>query len=198
MPRQNRTKTRFFLLAVLPAIITAGVAAASLYPPSLPNPANCGRDDLLRWVVTRDLTGEPLELQTTLARRLEQEFRGGVDWDQLGPQMTDLQRQQLWQNLPLLLEAWLREKAHAYATMPKEQQRALLDQILSQLATWRGIEAVRPEQADVHRPNSESLLALLQRRMQQYVDRAPSPEREQMGQLLLGIQTRGLAKQLGY
>ena len=87
-------------LVVLAAAAVAGVALVNARPV---DPAKVDRETLLQWIVTRDLAQEPTATRLALVRRLEEECRRGIDWDSLGGQLTDSQRQQLWDNIPLLL-----------------------------------------------------------------------------------------------
>ena len=135
------------LLATL--LVTAGAATVYYFQLRLPHPADADRDQLLRWLAIRDLKAEPVDLQRVLALRLEEEFREGVDWDDMAEEL-DRQRQVLvWENIVVLMKPWFAEKADRYAELTTEPQRTdYLNQFIDTIAVWRGVDLLRPAEDD--------------------------------------------------
>ncbi|MEE9603559.1 MAG: hypothetical protein V3V75_09655, partial [Thermoguttaceae bacterium] len=98
--------TRRSIPLILILVATAALTAGFFYQPSLPHPRDADREQLVRWLVLRDLRGESGELRLALIQRLEQEFSAEVDWDSMSDRLTQSQQQRLRDNLVLLLRPW--------------------------------------------------------------------------------------------
>ena len=104
-----------FILAVVAALAVSAMAASQFYAAyRLPDPATTDTDGLIRWLVTVDLEQHPSDVQSILARRLEEEFGDTTDWSELKSRLTDEYSQQLWSNIQILLRPWFFEKMERY------------------------------------------------------------------------------------
>ncbi len=128
------------------AMIVAGaVAAAMLYRP-LPAPEQANRDQLLRWLVLRDLSQESEETRAVLVCRLDQEFATGeIDFAATGENLSPEHRQRLWRNVELLMEPWFIDKLQGYLATESDQRVAYLERLIDTIEHWRKIEILRPE-----------------------------------------------------
>jgi len=182
------------------ALLIAGVATALVYASwRLPDPAVADRDQLLRWLVTRDLSQEPVQTRQSLAQRLEREFSGtAVNWDVARSRMSDAHRQRLWTNLPLLIQAWFASQAEQYAGLAPEERSACLDRILDTMAVWRDAAELRPsddQEADSgQQPTGLAELVLGQ--LSQAIETADPEQRQQMSQLMAALQTQWIVRTL--
>ena len=151
----------------------------------LPDPAVANRDELLRWMVARDLAKESPETRLVLAQRLEEEFRDGVDWDALNKQTTEAQRKQLWKNIPLLFGPWLSEKAAIYARLSEAQRPKFIDGILDTLSAWRGADRLQVKQSDDATSDaSRSLLSVFMDQVKACQRNAEPSQRDRISQFL--------------
>jgi hypothetical protein len=189
LPKSRRRVFGVLLLAVLLATVVG--AAVPFLLPGLPDPAVAGRDDLFRWVVTRDLAQETPETRVVLARRLEQEFSTGVDWSIL-ESATEAQRRQLWKNLPPLFGAWLRDKAAAYAQLPERQRTKFMDGIFAAVASWQGVERYEPRPGDSASAGTGGLLRIFADQMQECQRGASAQERDRLSRFFWALQARFL------
>ncbi len=173
----------------------AVIVTAALFYPQLPDPAVADRDGLLRWLVARDLSAESAETRRTLARRLEEEFQTGLDFD-AAEGLSPPQRKQLWDNILVLLEPWFIEKTERYFQLAAAQRTAYLDQVIDTITVWRGADSLRLTQTDGPgaRPGPGGLLAALLGQVEQWKQRAGPQRRQQMQQLLLAVQMRWLMR----
>ena len=189
---------RGVLTAVALAAVLAVSAAYLLLPQPLADPEHCDREALLRWMVIRDLSRHPPETQQTLARRLDEEFRTGFDWEAAAAQLGRSQRQQVWENVLLLLEPWFTDRVEAYFALPAAERPTYLDEILDRMQAWRGVELLRSTRSDGIDPHGEEpdFVALFQQRIERCKSRADPDEREQISQLQLALQTRWLLRTL--
>ena len=160
--------------------------------PSLPRPEVADRDQLIGWLVTRDLAEEPLQTRQALARRLEEEFRGQVDWEATGRKLSLAQRRRLWENLPALLEPWLLEKVDGYFGRSEQERPAYVDQVLDTIGQWRGVDSLRPETAEEDQAGGGSprLMTMLYRRIDLIAEGADPEGRKRVGRFLTAVQGR--------
>ena len=134
-----------FILAVVAALAVSAMAASQFYAAyRLPDPATTDTDGLIRWLVTVDLEQHPSDVQSILARRLEEEFGDTTDWSELKSRLTDEYSQQLWSNIQILLRPWFFEKMERYNTGTSAERIEVLDQLLDQAETWQGIVELAP------------------------------------------------------
>jgi len=197
----RRRRRVLILTTMLLGGILAGGSLAALWwlRPSLPPPEKADRDQLIGWLVTRDLAEEPFQTRQALARRLEEEFRGQVDWEATGRELSLAQRRQLWDNLPRLLEPWLLDKVDGYFGRSEQQRPAYVDQVLDTIAQWRGVDSLRPEKVEEDPAEAESsgLMAMLYGRVEAIQQGADPEGRKRVGQFLAAVQTRWFLRAVG-
>jgi hypothetical protein len=180
-------------VVVAAALLMAGVAAAVvIWHNRLPDPATADRDGLFRWLVTCDLSQEPPETQLTLARRLEEEFRDGLDCRSTAASLTDEQRTRLWSNVLVLLKPWFFDKVEQYSALAAAERQAYIDRFLASVASWQGVEAFCPpqERTSTESGKSGSLIAILLDSVKQWEAAAASPQKEQLSEFLAAVKSR--------
>ena len=145
-------RSRAFLITCFASagclLALAIVAAVYVLNPPLPSPAESNREEIVRWLVTRDLGRESTETRQILARRLEEEFGSGVDWETTGSQLNENQRQQLWDNVVLLLKPWFLEKTQRYFQLAASDRTAFLDELLDTVSMWQEIDTLYEQAPD--------------------------------------------------
>ena len=88
------------LLALLVFVAAALGGAIPFFYPCLPDPAKANRQELLQWLIAKDIAKETPATQLALAGRLEIEFGSGVDWAAFQGKLDAPQRKLLLQNIP--------------------------------------------------------------------------------------------------
>ncbi|HYW78916.1 MAG TPA: hypothetical protein VE890_05030 [Thermoguttaceae bacterium] len=217
---------KILILLITVALLAVGVAAsiAMLYP-RLPDPQVADREGLLRWLVTRDLRGEPIDTRRALARRFEEEFckacdtaasdastsdagtsdagtsdaAAAPDWESLAEQLDASQRQQFWENLTVVLEPWFLDKTDGYCEVSETERTAYLDRLIDMIAVMDGIDAIRPN-SDESADHAEDggLYALLLEQTQQWKQKAEPSRQERIDRLLIDMQKRYILRTLGF
>ncbi len=186
---------------ILTVLVSAALLAAAVitavvwYYPSLPDPAEADRRDLIRWLVTRDLSRVPEATREVLAERLEAEFSGEIDWDTMAGELTDQQRQRLVENVGRLIGPWIGGKACRYAALPEAERVAYLDGLIDTLQQWRGLEALAPD-ADTGGGAAPGLLTAPLQRVGGLSEQAAPAEQRQIHEFLTALQTRWAAREL--
>jgi hypothetical protein len=184
-------------LLSLTALLAAGIGAAVPFLASsgLPDPAVANREELLRWLITRDLAKESAKTRLALVQRLEEEFRRGVDWEALRGKTTEAQRKQLWHNIPLLLGPWLCEKASIFSRLPAAKRMPFLDESIDAILAWQGVDRLRQD-SDAPAGKSPGLLSVLLDQVEKCKRDVEPQQRDRISQFLTALQVRMLTKQL--
>ena len=196
--RKHRVVLILMALALAAALGVTVTAAVQIYCYRLPDPASADREDLIRWLVTRDLCNESINTQRTLASRLEEEFSQDIDWEATAGQLDSAQRERLWRNVLVLLEPWFDDKVDAYYALPPAERPAYVDRLLTTIGVWSNIESLRADSAADGKPKqaSSGLLTVLSRKTEQWKQRAEPERRKQMAQFILAVQCRWLARRI--
>jgi hypothetical protein len=193
-PTKNRRKLILWVL-MLTVLLAAGVGAAVPFlVPRLPDPAVANRDELLRWLVARDLANESPETCLALVLRLEDEFRDGVDWDALNEKTTEAQRQQLWKNIPQLFGPWLSDKAETYARLAKTERPKFMDSVFKTLMAWKGADRLQAKQTSDAPSNAPpSLLTVFFDQANALQRDAEPAQRDHISQFLCALTLRSFS-----
>jgi hypothetical protein len=192
-----KSRRKVILWLVLPlALLASGIGAAvPLLVSGLPDPAVANREELLRWLVARDLSQQSPETCLVLVRRLEEEFRDGVDWAALDGQLTEPQREQLWKNIPLLFGPWLSDKAAIYARLSNRERPKFMDEIFKTLVAWQGADRLQTKPtSDAPSATPRSLLAVFSDQVEATKRNAEPSERERISQFIWALQIRTLMR----
>ncbi|MEA1951881.1 MAG: hypothetical protein U9N87_10880, partial [Planctomycetota bacterium] len=123
-------------------LLTIVVGLAWVYNSRLPDPEHAGCDELVRWMVTRDLRQESAHTRKVLALRLESEFVD-VDWQGLDGRMSVEHRRRLWANLPLLLKPWFMNKLDDYNNRDAAERQACIDALIDRMAELSCMNCLR-------------------------------------------------------
>lgn len=174
------------------AVVAGSVWVFLAYGSQLPSPENANRQELLRWLVTRDLGEESAHTREVFARRLDSEFVG-VDWGSLDSRMSDEHRRRLWANLPLLLQPWFMDKLEAYLNCSDTQRPAFVDGTIDRIIELSGMDCLRAT-SDGSRP--PGLMPLFFERVETYKEQARPERQRQMSQFVAAMQTRWLIRAL--
>lgn len=181
----------FVAVSVLAGLAALGVGAVvGTMRPDLPPPELADRDQLVGWLVTRDLAAEPIETRRALVRRLEEEFRGGIPWDDTARNLTDVQRRRVWDNLPMLLEPWLLDKVDAYWAGTGPERLAVLDGVLASIKSWQGASVLRPEPTQPNDGEDRGFMAVLQDQVASLEDKADPSRRQRIEQFVAAVRAR--------
>ena len=181
------------------ALLAAGVAmaaAARWYQSGqLADPAVADRPELLRWLVTRDLRSESAETCRTLARRLEDEFCEGIDWDSVGSQLDQGHRKQLWKNIPVLLKPWFMDRVDGFHKCAASQRLVYVDQTIDTITVWSRMDSLFVEPGQAGQADC-GLLAVLLGQIETWAQDADPKQRGQNGEFLRAVQGRWLVRKV--
>lgn len=173
-------------------VIVAG--SAWMYSLRLPDPEHSNRDELVRWMVTRDLGQESVHTREVLAQRFDREFVG-VNWKEFGEQMTVEHRQQLAGNLPLLLKPWFMEKLDTYGQCDESQQLTCIDDTIDRMVELSGINCLL-EEDESETQTSPKITQLLIENVEVWKEQAGSAEKQRIGKFFALVQARWFMRTL--
>jgi hypothetical protein len=184
----------FAFLALVALLVVAIGVAIPFLAQSLPDPAKADRQQLLRWLIAKNLEQETPATRLTLAQRLESEFAAGIDWTAFQSKIQEPQRKQLLNNIPCVLRPWILEKAEAYMKLSEGQRTAFLDRLIDTLESWRGVEKILPQSTQNTQGTEKppKLTAMLLKEMDSLQKEVPTEQQQQLNQLWTAMQARWL------
>ena len=182
------------IVTILLGAALLATAATVVFLRRLPDPTVANRDQLLQWLVTRDLGRESDKTRAVLARRLDEEFRKGIDWKATAERLSSNQEKQVWENVPLLLAPWLEQKTERYFALAEGNRSQFVDKVIDSFQVWRGVELMRPKGEESTRGG---LMKMLLEQAEQCKASANPAQREQTEQFLSALQTRWVMRTLG-
>lgn len=182
---------------LLPAVIGVTLlGAAPLWHYRLPSPEDSDRDQLLRWLVTRDLGQESAAVRGALIERIEEEFRQEFDWNAVSGRMEVEHRRQLAENVPVLLRTWLAEKGREFSKVPAEARLAYLDDLLETIRLLGGVsklcEGHETGSTGAASDSSQPLMVRLESQLNHWQKDADPQSRAETAELLLALRCRWL------
>jgi hypothetical protein len=183
---------------ILALLLLVGCVAAALggaipfFYRDLPHPAKASREELLQWLVVKDVAAETPATQSALAGRLEAEFGSGVDWTAFQAEIDEPQRKQLLKNIPCVLRCWMLEKADAYGRLSADCRAAFLDRMIDSLEVWQGAEKLLPPSAPngTETAKSPKLATILMREMERLQEESPASQQKRIGRFWTDVQMR--------
>jgi hypothetical protein len=196
--RKMSKKRRGILVFLVLIVLVAGtiVAAIPFFFRNLPEPAKANQQELLCWLVVKDLDKETSATQLALAQRLESEFAAGVDWTKYRSKIDEPERKQLLKNIPCVLRSGFLEKATVYERIATDRRTAFLDKLIDTLEVWRGAEELLPQQKAAEKESSAMprLASILMGEMEKLKKTVPDSQQKQVDQLWVAVQTRWLMR----
>ena len=197
----RKSKGFLALMVLFVAAAASGVALWGLVL-RLPPPEQAGRRDLLRWVVTQDLSSHSLETRRALVRRLDETFGGRVRWRSDGQaELAPAQQARMIENVALLAEPWFLEKMEGYFALPLTERLGYVDRILDSFETWRGAERLisvpvtQPGKVVSPKPQ-DGMVGTILRQIEQCREAAPPEQRQKMDEFIRAVQARWLRRTL--
>jgi hypothetical protein len=160
-----------------------------------PDPLALEPVDLRQWLTQRDLSQASAAVRNRVARRFEEELRGGgnlaAEFRSLDPQ----QRKRLEENLLLVLEHWFHDKMNRYFEQQPDLRAAWLDQELEQLE--QVVNRARDGRGSpLGMPSSLYIIGMIGSRVEEWIQRADPEMQERMREFQRAVQQRVLARQL--
>lgn len=176
-------------------LVAVSVASAiQVYHTDLIDPNEIDQTDLVEWLATHDVTSEPRETKLQLVRRLEHDFKLGVDW-QAQIDTLDDQRWELFQaNLSQLMQFWLMEKVDRFFELDEHERDEFLDAEIANLLAWRPVE--RGQTQDGSSQRQWFRIDMLHDEMQQWLQSASRDDQRRVGIFLQAVQGRMLQRAL--
>lgn len=195
-------RSRYGLLIALTVVAMLGVATGAglfmVYAP-LGDPASATPEQLLRWLVTRDLSKEPAALQQAFVHRVEDELGQPDDLTALTTTVAELdesRRAMLWNNIGVLLSPWLMEKADQYAQLPAAEQNAYLDRFLDSVEQWSKIGEACLKSGGEGKKAEGPLSTLIADRVAECSRRAEPAQRKRISSFMAAVQARWIWRNL--
>lgn len=186
--------------AAVTACLVSIALVASFYWMSvirLPCPEKADREDVVRWLVLRDLRHETIETRTALLRRVEEEFGADFDPAEVGQQLDARYRDRLWTNILTLLETWYSNRVDGYLLTAPSERTAFLDETIAQIEAWKDLAALRPTVDTDCSTGEAGMLALFGQEIGLWKEKASLQRRREMTEFDTSLRARWLVHALG-
>ena len=196
-------RKRYGLLTVLSLIAMLGVAAGAglyyVYAP-LPDPSQATTEQLFRWLVTRDISQEPANVQQAIIHRLDSDLGSTNELADSIAQLNESRRAMLWTNIGTLLSPWLLEKVDEYAKLPAAEQPTYLDRFLDRVDQWSKIGAACQQETSIPGKKSDakpdgSLNKLIADRVAECSRHAEPGQQKRIAAFMAAVQGRWIVRQ---
>jgi hypothetical protein len=188
-----RSGLTLIILLLLSGVSMLGAAAVMTGPiPLGPEAEHAALGELL---TRQDVRHERLSEKRRLARRLEQDFRSGVDWQTelatLPPQRKGL----FLANYEELSRIWLLAKIDGYFGRPERRRASYLDREINNVLAWQMLSAnatapKSPSAGSAKRPSDSQVAALAQwsKLAQKWYAQSSGDERKRITQFVSAVQ----------
>lgn len=184
----------FLLLGVL--ILSMSAGGVFVYATRMPDPVTTDLRGLLRWLVTRDLSQEPAEVQEQLLTRLEVELRNGLDVGGARDQLTDLQRAQLIENADFLGRLWFLQQVDRYFAQIDAERLQFLDGLIDEIQQAGIAKTLAHLMANENRTAPENMWVSLRERIQRWTAVLEPSRKAQAEQFVAAVQGNLLLRAL--
>lgn len=150
----RRRGTLAVFVLILMGVVGAG-SAWSVWAWRLPSPSEANREQLLRWLVLRDVSAETAEIQRTLVNRLVDELKDDTTMTGQAVELSDSYRERLIDNLECLKAVWFSDRVATYHNLAREQRIPYLEEQIDTIMIWATVDlgtsdAQADEQAQRH------------------------------------------------
>ena len=126
---------RWLVLGLL-LLAAAGLSAVWRLYFHLPAPQQATRQQVLRWLVLRDLRLEPPQVQLALMERLQDELQEGLPAEAVEARVPSKYEAQLRSNADLLTELWFTTRVRQYHELDRRERVAFLKDQIETLLKW--------------------------------------------------------------
>lgn len=198
MPSFRRTGAVIVGLIAATAIVAAGLASYFVAV-RLPDPRTASRAGLGRWLVLRDLSAEPREVQLALVDRLQAELKTGLAAESASAPLAPAYRLRLQENAEYLQQVWFEYRVEQYANCRSEEQMPFLEEQIDTIANWPAIQTP-VEESQVSTPPADDAAVQFFTKIEAWIERAEGESRAKMiaavqDGVVCWLATRDLAEQ---
>ena len=177
---------------VLALISCVGVAL--LYAHRMPDPERADLRGLLRWLVTRDLNLESIDLQDRLLARLEVQLGDGLEASDVRNQLSDDQRSQLMDNVDVLGRRWFFNQVDNYFAQPNEARVRYLDEQIKSIEVSGLIKSLKALAKSEGGAAAENLWTTLGERINRWTAGVKAEQKARADEFVAAVQANLLLR----
>ncbi len=181
---------RLILLVAVVVVTSGGMIYTRLIYAPLRDPADATPEELLIWAATVDLSQTPERTRSTLAVRLEREYRGRFDPAAIRESTAPKYYDRVMANLPILFRTWVFDRAEAYQEADPGERKRLIDDTLSAVDAWGSAEIWNRGASN----GSESSTTAFLQRIQNWREEASIEQRARLDTFLRDLQATRLMR----
>ena len=190
---------RYGLLTAVVVVAMLSVAAGAgffMVYSGLPDPSVASREELLHWLVLRDLAEESDDIRLKIVSRADTEFEKVGDLHATIEALEPARRQMLWHNVTVLLEPWLAGKAEKYSQLPASGRIEFIDRFLDSVQQWSKVGAACFKANSGQREGEAAMNKLLIEQVRQCGNLAEPEQRRKIEAFVAAVQARWLWRQM--
>ncbi len=176
----------YLLLGALAVAMCGG--GVFLYVTRMPDPATADLHGLFRWLVTRDLSNEPLEVQQQILERLEGELKNGLQIGKASEGLTEIQREKLIENADLLGRLWFLNQVDRYFAHPAAERLGYLNQQIDEIQRIGIAETLAALVPNQLTSGPKNMWVSLNERIQRWTARLDPGRKAQAEQFVAAVQ----------
>lgn len=178
------------------AVLGAGYLLSEMH---LPDPAVADRQDLLKWLVLRDLRTETPEIRRSLVERLQKEMKGDLELSARSGGLDAGRKDRVWSNILVLAETWYSRTVDCYSGAPPSERTACLDRAIDEILQWKDITSIQPGEPSAQDPTDRgaSALKLFTQRVNIWKENASPQRRREIEDFDTALRARWLLRILG-
>ncbi|MFT5523559.1 MAG: hypothetical protein ACI9HK_001507 [Pirellulaceae bacterium] len=128
------------MAALLSVAIVGGIVGWAMWSTSLPHPTAASREQIMQWLVLRELPAEPEEISVALVDRIQAEIGTGIDTAG-STELSTAYKQQLSANIDHLEEVWFRTRCRQYEELPRDNRLAFIIEQIDFLLLWSELDS---------------------------------------------------------
>ena len=204
-PREFRlmlTRRRGMVIraVLLAAVAVSATVTVERWWSHLPPPGEASDSDLFRWLVLRDLTGEPPATRQALVVRLGEALDEGIDFAQFDENLPPNRRGPFQLNVDVLLQTWLSTLASEYRIAPPGNRTGMVDRLIDRVQSWGVLDYLAGTLGESGGAASTAqwrVLSSYDARTREWVEQALPQDRDQLREFLNVVRLRILAKAFG-
>lgn len=162
----RRLRDLLTMLALCTLVGVSVAASVQAIRTGLPSPAEDRHEELLRALTAGRVNELPAEHQRVLLRQLENELRGGVDWQQTLDEIHPRKQRLVADNIGDLASLWMNEKMDEYFSLPNEYEKErYLDEEIGRVLRWKTTQSLRMAAASDDDPAQRQLATRILKRV---------------------------------
>jgi len=192
-----RRLREFLTIAILLGLSLVSLAATTrVVRQPLPEGSSVDLRQLVDWLATHDVSGEPRSTKLQIIAQMEREFRDGAKWQAKVEQLAPETEAQFERNFAELMEVWFLDKVAEFHRCRPENRQRYVDKELRNILSWPVLDTSGNGAGGRRRERGGGLLGELAQRIQRVLEDADEQQQQQAQEFIMAIQAQMIQRTL--